>query len=493
MPRCNKSLADAIRGCLLRSIDEILSGGGVHMKALGIAVLAIAALAAAVVADHHFLGTAYPELPEWAQPAPLPPAAVGVNRIAAHASYALALTPDHRLFAWGGNGSEGFPGGDGRSVATAMLLAENLADWRSISAGRSASYAVSADGALWRRSMRARHDGGTVAYRRLFPAQEWIKVQSRLDLTVGLATDGTLHAWHEWPLVRGVICPRWDGFCVAVTDDGALSEGPYRAGPTGVSQSGEWETVRPPEEYPRLLGRSLAWAIPEPGPWSDFCVTVDELGRDAVIHALDAGGKPWRIELRPRDLNPPFEPQARATPMFPPVPFQRVSCSGAVPGTVMLLDREQRLWGYGDNREAALSADLKEEQSREKIDKYKERTYRIEAKDLRQLSPRRWVMVAPGPGYTAAIAGDGSLWAWGEGYQKGILNDHAFKPAVPVRVDAEREWVEVAAGGPYLVARDAQGHVHTWGSTENGEATGLLADGGIAARRERPRPILLAP
>lgn len=447
------------------------------MKALGIAALAIAALVAAFVADHYFLGTPYPSLPEWAQPAPLPPAPIGASRIAASPSYGLALMPDNRLYVWGGT--------EQGSVEAPMILVEGATDWRAIAAGHVASYAVGASGSLWRRSMVRRTDGGVRAYRAVLKGLRWSKVQSLADITVGLDADGTLHAWHERLLEAGGLCPRAGGLCHAISDEGTFAEGTFDTGESAVRLDME-------ETYALLSGRPVTWPLPE-GPWMDFCAADTGFGRTVTVHALDASGQPWRLEVPRKELYPPLDPQVKATPIFAAVPFQRVYCS-PTEGTVLLLDREQRLWGYGDNGDGALWPALKEEQARQRGDKYKQQSFRVEAKDLRQLTPRRWVAVAPGPGYTAAIAGDGSLWAWGARYHRDIRRDHSWEAnAEAILIDGSRKWAEVAAGGSWLMARDAGGQVHTWGSTEGGGVTGLLGDGGVASHRDRPRPIVIAP
>jgi len=438
------------------------------------------------------------EPPEWMpefRPQPLPE--VGESRLAAHWSHALALKADHRLHAWGGDGDEGFPGSRGRAVEAPVVLDKGLADWRFVSVGVRASYAITRDGALLRRPMwlppAQREDAP--GYQPLFAATKWIKAQEVMLMTMGLAADGALHVWSESAFSDGV-CLRTLGDCLAVNADGTLADKPGDSASELAQRNARIEDAlereRRREERAKWRGVPLAWPLPQRG-WTDFCLAGDGNGRQFQAWALDAEGKLWRIEFEAQDFRRYLDPEAKVVPLATPVPFQRVYCSGWVRGQVMLPDRDRRLWGFGDNGKGSLSPELKAEETRQGVFPYV-----IKENQLRKLSKRRWLTVAPGAGYSVGIASNGDLWAWGDQYTRFIRQSHDEPPAEPELVDEQNDWVEVDLAGGYIMARDSRGQVYTWGASRAGKDTnpyvrGLLGDAGVAEHRDRPRPIVDAP
>lgn len=396
-------------------------------------------------------------LPEWfpdigARPVP----AVGDQRVAAHWKYALALRNDHRLYAWGGSGAEGFPGSQRRSLESPVALDVGLADWRYVSAGISASYAVTVAGDLLRRRMWLDPEelDAPPRYEPLFPGISWVKAEEQLHVGMGLAADGTLYLWSEAALRRGRAC-LGHGECFAVSADGRLRD----------TEAMRQES----DEYRSRRDGPLATAVPAQRPWLDFRMTLQ--GREAGACAIDAEGKAWLVKFDAGRLEHalPRANDLKLVPLVSPVPFQRV-----YPGP-LLLDRDRRLW--------ALDRDLRP----------------------RRLSSRRW-LAADGPlPFTVAIDTHGHLWAWGANYHRQVLQAETSTPDEPVLVDDTREWREVdvagttwpdSSGAGYIVARDHAGEIYTWGvSRPSGDpyVRGLLADGGVAGHRDRPAPIVVAP
>lgn len=424
-----------------------------------------------------------PLLPSWLpELRPRPLAGVGEQRLAAHMDYALALGPDYRLYAWGGDGRQGFtPTGESLPVATAIDF--GLADWRFVAAGYSASYAITRNGDLLRRSMwvDSSQAADPPAYMPFLPGVRWTKVDTHAGLTVGLADDGTLHFWSEGAFAEGAIYHRGQGHA-EIGADGLLTgavanENAVDFSAFGDSAEADAWMQRRRELFAAERGRPFSMALTRKG-WTDFCLGADAIDGKYDVHAIDAAGQLWRLDVYVKNafryhLMPSADEHLQISPVRSPVPFQRVYCHGWL-RSALALDHRRALWIAGRD-------------------------------DAQPLFPgRRWLAVAVGP-FSAGIANDGSLWAWGERYQRAVLGVTGKADAQPILVDDEHEWVEVDNGGPlsldaqsygYFIARDARGAIYTWGwsTPRQGSRThGLLADGGVAEHRDRPQPILMAP
>lgn len=481
-------------------------------------------------------------LPEWVpefRPHPLPD--IGERRIALHWSFALALTPTHRLLAWGGSGDEGFPGERARGVEAPVVIDRGLTDWRYVSTDIAASYAVTRDGALLRRAMHVSSapDTEPPKFSPLFPALRWVKVQQALRSTVALDRDGALWIWHEEPLEQASACLPDVPQCLKLSPDGTIAQ-PSEALITAEKQaridlieksrgvqmdqtreywrhqpggdvsaqalasleqtnasydqmlaSVDAEMAASRTRYAQWAGKPLAWKVPQRAPWSDLCLNSDGRGQAFEAFGLDAEGKLWRLAFDARNFQGRLEPKAEVTPLATPVPFQRVYCAGGIGGPVMLLDADRRLWGFGDNGNGALSPELKAEENTQKVF-----PHRIPPEGVRKLSRRRWLSVAPGYGYTLAISSSGALWAWGDDYARRVMRAPAEGAEPVILVDRRKIWVEVSLAGNYIVARDRDGEIYAWGDARNElnpYVRGLLGDGGVAEHREQPRPIVIAP
>ena len=92
------------------------------------------------------------------------------------------------------------------------------------------------------------------------------------------------------------------------------------------------------------------------------------------------------------------------------------------------------------------------------------------------------VSISTGYNFTAALAGDGTVWAWGSNARGQLGQDALTSSAVPyaVQVKAPRgqaglltNIVMVTAGGQHAIALDASRKAWAWGSNQSGE----LGDG----------------
>ena len=89
-----------------------------------------------------------------------------------------------------------------------------------------------------------------------------------------------------------------------------------------------------------------------------------------------------------------------------------------------------------------------------------------------------WAYVSTGENHTAAIRGDGSLWAWGNN-QWGQLGDGTTTDRnSPVQIGEATNWVSVSAGFNHTVAIRGSGELWVWG----GGIYGQLGDGTLTNR-----------
>ena len=452
-------------------------------------------------------------LPDWlpiVNPQPL--AAIGEQRIAAHWRYGLALRPG-RLYAWGGNSSEGFLLGPKRQGNFAAPLATETSDWRYISAGLAASYAITKDGRLLRRAMQPSSDGSMGAYRPVFAALRWIKVDEQNRTSMGLAADGTLKVWSEFHLDARKVCSE-PGACYVVRPDGTLEglsdaeldqqraaertageaaheqrlrqvldywraqpmgEADPRAQATLAELRGQYEAALSKElparerlrtAYAARRGQAAVLAVPGQRLWSDFCLASDGGLRKFEANAIDDEGKAWRIGFDADEFRQALDMPLQGftlTPIAATVSFNRVYC-GAVSGSAMWLDEKRRLW-------------------------------KTTGDQIEPFTKRRWRAVASGSPYGVGITSSGALMAWGEAYFQAMPGSQTLDFSAPVLIDDTHDWQEIAGAGGYLLARDAEGRIYTWGSDQAAQdpyVSGLLADGGVAATRARPGEIVEA-
>lgn len=86
--------------------------------------------------------------------------------------------------------------------------------------------------------------------------------------------------------------------------------------------------------------------------------------------------------------------------------------------------------------------------------------------------------VACGGNFTLALAGDGTVWSWGQNHN-GQLGDGSFRERrSPVQVQGLENVTVIGAGNSHSVAMTGDGTVMTWG----GNAYGQLGDGEFHAR-----------
>jgi len=92
-----------------------------------------------------------------------------------------------------------------------------------------------------------------------------------------------------------------------------------------------------------------------------------------------------------------------------------------------------------------------------------------------------WAYVSAGRGHTVAIRRDGSLWAWGVNVTGQLGDGTTQNRPTPVRIGADTNWISVSAGQWHTVAIRRDGSLWAWGGNY-----GRLGDG---AREHRLAPV----
>ncbi|MFY2562096.1 RCC1 domain-containing protein [Corallococcus terminator] len=87
-------------------------------------------------------------------------------------------------------------------------------------------------------------------------------------------------------------------------------------------------------------------------------------------------------------------------------------------------------------------------------------------------------VVSAGPFHSLALRGDGTVWAWGNGYYGKLATGTEDSTSVPVLATTLTGLISVSAGGSHSMALRSDGTVWTWG----GNGAGQLGDGTTTQR-----------
>jgi len=455
--------------------------------------------------------------------APVNPS-IGERRVSAQRTYVLALKPDQRLYGWGSDRIGQLRDSKIDEFPAPVVVAESASTWRYIAAGDKASYAITADGMLLRRSpdgmRKAKGTDSASDFEALFPQVRWAKVKEMAGMTIGLGDDGRLFAWSEQELSEGKVCAADVNVdCMSLDEDGSLR---YKTDAELDASDAEhlawveqglklraaevqqyWQTQPGGVGSPRalqafavlegmnekerqgnvaMLERRRAstlearhMKVPLPvsarGDWVDFCMFARSDSPWMFAYAVDRAGALWRHEIDGGVRSFFAEAGIKSRQIPSPAKIQRISCTDV---SALALDTDWHLWGFGNNDDYMLSPELGGRP--------------IPEDAMRKLPGRRWAMVAFGGGFTIGLRTDGTLWAWGRHYDS-ATGGTSLSAKEPTRIGNRNDWAEVDASGQFIVARTSMGELFTWGSN----TTGLLGDGLVARQRNSPGPVLELP
>jgi len=358
-----------------------------------------------------------------------------------------AINADGRLYGWGSNEDKelGFPG------ITALPIPKPLATdltWRTVHASQRASYAITPQGELWRRTYdrhpitgrtgseiarsRARKRAQDFRYEPLGWENKWAKAMESWMVAAGLDADGKLWTWYD---------P--DIWLEADRDVGGKVNDPLPVSPERK--------------------------------WLDFCVAKFK------VYAVADDGSLWKYDReqtpgeRAADTGEPY----RWRPTAPILvnnrsQFRRVFCIDNA-SHVLAIDAANRLWGFGSNEFGELG-DGDGDRSTKSLP--------VPEVAMKQLNDKKWIDVALRSGFTLGIARDGSLWAWGNNAYANLGTGDQQYHDVPRLVDKNNRWVAVTAGNAFGAGLTREGEIYTWGT--GGSA---LGHGGASAVQAAPAKV----
>jgi alpha-tubulin suppressor-like RCC1 family protein len=87
-----------------------------------------------------------------------------------------------------------------------------------------------------------------------------------------------------------------------------------------------------------------------------------------------------------------------------------------------------------------------------------------------------WLAASAGAGFSLGLRADGSLWAWGENFFGQVGDGSTTDRPVPTHIGADNDWVQVDAGSYHSLAIKADGSLWAWGSNgwgQLGDGTGV--------------------
>lgn len=376
---------------------------------------------------------------EWRSHARLPVGTSAITPldgvISAGPDYALAIGYDSSIYGWGDNDRQQLGLANvWHQLVPARIPTEQT--WRSVHAGTSASYAIAADGALWRRAIghRMAARGGSpilpppTSYESLHWDRKWTKVEESWSIAAGLDTEGNLWLWDD----RDVL-PE------AARDVGGRAEVELTRASPGTT-------------------------------WIDFCLAMQR------IYAISADGRLWGDAAEPhtRGTSPSARELAHLAPIGSGTHFRRVFCRENAT-QVVAIDSEHALWGFGKNAFGELGDGVDTSHSFAG-------PRPMAASAIKRLNDMRWSDIAVAPGFTLGIAADGSLWAWGINTNGMLGTGDLGHSDIPKLVDRDHIWTAVAAGYDFSLGLTRRGEIFAWGDNSKG----AIGDGGASITRMTP-------
>ncbi len=387
---------------------------------------------------------------------PLPPAQVGTAndwiRIAAGGNFSAGIRADGSFWRWS------HFSGPPEQVGTDT-------DWESLALSQNATFGIKRDGSLWAWGSNTSGMLGIPGPDLPMPTRvgssaDWKEISASFNHVVAIRADGTLWSWGS-------------------NADAQLGHG-NRGGSSAV---------------PTRVGTGTDWVHATAGPNLSFGVRAD-----GSLWAWGRGGSTLGAgEFPPLSVNAPQ--------MIDDGDWRRVSASG---GIVLAIRQDGSLWGWGANNNGNLG-------SRNPAGNIWRPTLVDDSRDwvavdagaiagLREggmlwtwgihqlvaempnvprpvpVEPRPLRAFSAGGAHSAAVAADGSLWAWG-GNSSGQLGIGGSEPReAPVRVGEENDWETVRAGDAHTLALKADGSLWAWGRNQFGQ----LGDGTTASVRRTP-------
>ena len=342
-------------------------------------------------------------------------------RLACGVDHTVVLGADGSLWAWGDNynGELGLGAADSDPRATPTRVGTAMS-WTAVAAGWGDTLAIRADGSLW--AWGADYYGelglGDTTQRdvptRVGTATNWVAVTCGLWNTLAIRADGSLWAW-------------------GYNNDGqlGLNDTNDRLVPVRVGAASDWTAVDSEGPFTLALrSDGSLWAWGSSSFYGDLglgdandCHAPVRVGTAATWTAI-AAGQDFSLATR----------------------------------------SDGSLWSWGENDSGELGLGSSDDDAHPA-------PARVGAKAT-------WTGIACSSGFSLGRHVDGSLWAWGlNGSGQLGLGGTALNPTAPTRVGAAASWAVVACGAAHTAALQGDGSLWAWGSNERGQLGLGLADG----------------
>ena len=330
-------------------------------------------------------------------------------------------TSSNTLHSWGGNpvGGMGFP--PANQYSSPQTIPGTT--WSRARAGYRSGMATKSDGTLWGGGY---NDDGALGHNNVknysSPMQvgsdtDWKQVSHGYQVSAAVKTDGTLWTW-------------------------------------GANDTGQ-------------LGINVSWGnrsspIQVPGAWEMVCVNnrhIYAVKADNTLFSL--GGNNDYGEL---GQNTQGNPSRRSSPIqIPGTTWSNdIDDWGEIPQAsetfVLTIKTDGTLWAWGNNQIGRCGQN--------------EPTNSHKSSPVQIGGDNNWRNCgASGPGTGVATKTDGTLWAWGEGYQGQTGqndNGHSARYSSPVQVGTGTNWKIAGGGGMCMGGVKTDGTLWTWGMGNDG-------------------------
>jgi len=367
------------------------------------------------------------------------PVQVGVDtgwvNIAVGNAHTAALQSDGSLWTWGNN----FDGqlGDGTSTSRAIPVQIGTdTDWISVTAGSAHTIALRSDETLWAWGANEHGQLGIgTTYHANSPVQvitgtSWASVEASCDRTVAIAADGSLWAWGA----------NWAG----QLGDGTAID---RTAPVQIDNSTEWASV--------AVGSVETAAIATDGSlWSWRTLDVDYYGN--VIEGQ---------QTMPIQFGRHTDWESVAMRGFHGL---GVRSDGSLWRWESVAETDDWRW------QSTLTSMVADRHGRVGISHI-----RLSPSDPETipmdctLFPGIGREITAGTAHTAAIAADGTLWAWGRNTRFHLGNGTRISRTTPMQISTDTDWVSVSSSSASTVAIRSDGSLWAWGLGRQGLRGGI--------------------